>query len=326
MKRKLFRLCSLALAIFIVATCFTSCKNDPEPETTTLASTTAAQTTLGETAAPGTGDTTVSNTAETSSVSGTVAGASTGTATTAPTVNTTAPPAGESKTPSEILAIYTEVLTKAKNEKPAHKKYEYQEIPGDEANRVFYEGKSYSSALLGLVDSLDLITPKEEAMGNPEVKDKGNDMRWFPMYKTTVACALSDAGKIKEAKYEPQSDGNVKLTIVLNDEENAQPMAENATTSPSATGGMFAPLDLSEVDSTLTGNALVTALIKDVKYNLLYHDCTATLVFNPATKQIVSLEQIMVVKITGSAKAMVLFPVNLMQQLYNTTKWFDFTY
>lgn len=318
MKKNVFKVISLLLIasmMFSLASCNGNKAEDETTttaaaETTTITTTLAAEDNIGET-------TTATTAAGTTTTADSAVSATTATTTTA---------ASATKTPAEILAIYTQVMNKAKTDKPAYKKYEYQEIPSDDKNRVVYEGKSYIGAILGIVDALKIITPKEEAMSNPEIKEKNSDMKWFPSYKTTVGCALSDATAIKEAKYEPQSDGTVKLTIVLKDEVNCEPLAENATTAPSATGGMFAPLELSEIDNTLTSNAIVTALIKDAKYTLTYHDCTATLVFKPDTNEIVSLDQVMVIKIEASAKAAVLFPVNLMQQLYNVTKFFDLVY
>lgn len=218
-------------------------------------------------------------------------------ATTAPAVSdttkapeaTTAPaaPTGLPQTPAEILARYTEVMDKAKNSGPAHKKVEYQAIPEDKVN---FEGGVFNKILP--LASL-FFTKEEDARANPEIREKGGDMYWFPIYKVKKGCMLTDASKIKSATCTELPDGNVKITIVLNDELNPEPPAEGATSHNNAVGSMFTPIMMADVHNTLKNDAAVKFVVKDVDFELNYYDCTADLVFNPETNEIVSLDQYM---------------------------------
>jgi hypothetical protein len=72
---------------------------------------------------------------------------------------------------------------------------------------------------------------------------------------------------------------------------NPEPIADGATTCNSYTGSMFTPIKRADVDDVLQNNFAVKMLIKDLDYDLKYHDCTAELIYNPETNQIVSLTQ-----------------------------------
>ncbi len=190
-------------------------------------------------------------------------------------------------TPAAILAKYTEVVDKAKAEGPAHHKVEYQAIPEEKVN---FEGGVFNKILP--LASL-FFTTEEDARANPEIREKGGDMYWFPVYKVEKGCLLTDASKIKNASCEKLPDGNVKITIVLNDEDNPEPPPEGATSCDNAVGSMFTPIMLADVHNTLKNDSAVKFVVKDVDFDLTYYDCTAELVFNPENNQIVSLDQYM---------------------------------
>lgn len=190
-------------------------------------------------------------------------------------------------TPAEILARYTLVMDKAKADGPAHKKVEYQAIPEDKVN---FEGGVFNKILP--LASL-FFTTEEDARANPELREKGGDMYWFPIYKVQKGCLLTDVSKIKDAKCEKLPDGNVKITLVLNDELNPEPPAEGATSCDNAVGSVFTPIMMADVHNTLKNDAAVKFVVKDVDFELTYYDCTAELVFNPETNEIVSLDQYM---------------------------------
>lgn len=190
-------------------------------------------------------------------------------------------------TPAEILAKYTQVMDKAKSEGPAHKKVEYQAIPED---KVSFEGGVFDKILP--LASL-FFTTEEDARANPEIREKGGDMYWFPVYKVSKGCLLTDASKIKSATCTEQADGNVKITIVLLDEDNPEPPPEGATSCDNAVGSLFTPIMLADVHNTLQNDSAVKFVVKDVDFDLNYYDCTAELVYNPANDQIVSLDHYM---------------------------------
>lgn len=249
------------------------------------------------------------------------------TATTAPAGNNNGGAAAQSKSNEEVLKIYTDLMNKAKADKPGYKKVEYQELPGDAANRQISKGEGLVGVLLKLVtDTLDLLTTKEEAEADPEIVEKGGDMRWFPVYKCEKGCYLTDVNAIESTKYEDLGNGKARITIVLKDENNPEPMAEGATTSPSNTGAMFSPLSKADIDNTINGGA-VQAVIKNVTYSLVYHDCKAVVEYDTNTNQIIRLEQYMNVAIQGGGKLVLLGEIKIdKQELFNTMIISDFQY
>lgn len=209
------------------------------------------------------------------------------------------------ETPEEILAAYTEVMNGVKElgttgNAPSFTKVEWQELPDDANSRQVSKGSTVVNIALKAASSF--VTTEQKAKSDPEQREKGNDMHSWPCCNTPKGCMVTDPGTIKSAKCEETKDGNYKITIVLNSENNPEPPAHDATTTPSNHGGMFGPLSKKDIDDTLTGNAIVTAVAKDITYTLRYHDCTAVLVYNPETKQVVSLDQTMHVSIKGSGK------------------------
>lgn len=248
-------------------------------------------------------------------------------ATQAPSGNGGSTATAQTKTDAEVLEIYTTLMNKAKADKPGYKKVEYQELPGDAANRQISKGEGLVGVLLTLVtDTLDLLTTKEEAEADPEIVEKGGDMRWFPVYKCEKGCYLTDVNAIESTKYEDLGNGKARITIVLKDENNPEPMAEGATTSPSNTGAMFSPLSKADIDNTINGGA-VQAVIKNVTYSLVYHDCKAVVEYDTNTNQIIRLEQYMNVAIQGGGKLVLLGEIKIdKQELFNTMIISDFKY
>ena len=229
------------------------------------------------------------------------------------------------KSNKEVLEIYTTVMNKAKKDKPGYKKVEYQELPSDAQNRVITEGSNLVGTLLDLVDQLDLMTSKEAAEADPEIVEKGSDMRWFPVYKCEKGCYLTDVNAIESTKYEDLGNGKARITIELKDEQNPEPMAEGASTSPSNVGAMFSPLSKKDIDNTLNGG-VVSAVVKDITYSLTYHDCTAVVEYDTKTNQIIRLEQYMDVAIKADAKV-ILSKINIeKQELFNTMIISDLQY
>ncbi len=222
------------------------------------------------------------------------------------------------QTKQEILDAYTVVMNKAKSEKPAYNKYEYQELPKDKRN-VTGAGINQILGLAGL-----FMTDKEKATSEPEVKEKGSDMKWFPVYNGPKGCLLTDTSAIKTASCVAQSDGTYKLTIVLNPEINPEPYNPDTGKLTSYTGGMFSPLSRTkDIDPTLVNDSRVSKVIKDPQYELKYYDCKAVLVYNPKTNEIVTLDQNMSVLITCSGKIVVLGEFSGTAVLNNTMRIYN---
>ena len=304
----------LALSLIIGgAVLFTSCSKDNAEDTTT---TTAAEveTTLA--------DETTTLADETTTLADETTTLADETTTLAEGESTSAEEKKVPETKEEILAAYTAVMNQAKKDAPAFNKIEYQALPGDENSRVITKGKTLVNIVLGVAENFFTT----EADATVEVKEKGNEMRSWPLIKAPVGCALTDVSAIKSAKCEVLANGNYRITIVLNSEKNPEPIAEGATTAPSKTGAMFSPLSKKDIDNTLTGDGIVTAVIKDVTYSLTYHDCTAVLEYNPETNHVVSLEQVMWVRISGAGKVTGLAFEIEKQELKNTMKIYNIKY
>ena len=296
MKQKFLRICALGLVAALLFG-FAACNGGKDDPTTTAANdTTAASNTTaapdGTTAAQD-GSTTTTTTAP----DGTTA-APDGSTTTAPdnttatggsqtgqTEATTKAPKNKPETPAEILAAYTEVMTKAKTDIKHYRKLEYQELPKDKI--VFDNG------LVGRLVSLanSFMTSKDKALKSNDYLTGTDDLYWLPVCRTKLGCLIKDPSVFQSTNSEKLSNGNIKLTLVLKDEKNAEPAKENATTAPSNVGGMFNPLAKADIDDTLKNDSTVKFLVKDANYELTYRRCTAVVVYNPQNNQIVSMEQ-----------------------------------
>jgi len=217
---------------------------------------------------------------------------------------------------AEILAAYTEIMNYAKTAKPAFKKIEYQVLPADKRN--FDSG--IVNTLLKLASGF--MVSEEEAREKPEDNQKGGSMRWFPVYKCDKGCLLTDTSVIKSADCVKLSNGNFKITIVLKEEKNAEPYNETTKSCPSFTGKMFSPLAKADIDKEVKG----ISVIKRADYSLKYYDCKAVLVYNPANKHIVTLDQYMSTLITLSGKIVLLPEFSGTAVLNNTMNIYDIKY
>lgn len=253
--------------------------------------------------------------------------------TAAPSNSGTATPSGDNNTPAaptetiskaDALQKYTTVMNKAKADKPAYSKVEYQELPSDAASRQISKGSTMIGTLLNLVDTLGIMTSKEKAEASPEIKEAGSDMRWFPVNKQPKGCYLTDANAIKSCDYKENGD-IATLTIVLNDEQNPEPMTEGSEAFVSNHGAMFAPLSKKDIDETINGGT-VSAIVKNANYSLTYHDCTAIIEYNTKTNELISCTQYMNVSIQATAKVLISDVQIDKQELVNTMKAYDFKY
>lgn len=221
----------------------------------------------------------------------------------------------------QILAAYTAVMNKAKTDKPGYTKYEYQALPQDKIN--VSDGGKIVSFLLDLAGGF--MTTEEKAKKEPGINAKDNNMNGFPVKDAPKGCMITDVSAIKTAKCEVLTNGNYKLILVLNDEMNPEHY-QSGTTAPSKTGGMFTPLSKSDIEPELNKGAVKLA-IGNAVYSLKYYNCTSVLVYNPATSQIVSLDQTTYTHIDMSGRIKPLFTdaagTAVLEMYY---KFFDFKY
>ena len=237
----------------------------------------------------------------------TVVTAPTQPAVTAPTVtqpatpdtndDTTSAPVADSTTDSSlpqgneaILAKYSELMNDAKAKSVGFKKIEWQAIPEEKAQ---FEGKAFSKIL---PIASNFFKTEEDAKANPEFKSKDDGATWLPIYHNQKGCMLTDASAIESATCTELPDGNVKIVIELKDEDNSEPPVD-APTCDSYIGSMFTPIQFAEIRTTLETDPAVKFIVKNVDFDLQYFDCVAELTYNPATNQIVQLDQFMHINI-----------------------------
>ncbi len=211
------------------------------------------------------------------------------------TEDTTAAPApdNDSSIPQgneAILAKYSELMNDAKAQSVGFKKIEWQAIPEEKAQ---FEGKAFSKIL---PIASNFFKSEEDAKAEPEFKPKDDGAKWLPIYHNSKGCMLTDVNAIESATCTELPDGNVKIVIELKDEENSEPPVE-APTCDSTVGSMFTPIQFAEVRNTLETDPAVKFIVKDVDFDLTYYDCVAELTYNPATNQIVTLDQFMHINI-----------------------------
>ena len=185
-----------------------------------------------------------------------------------------------------ILAKYSELMNDAKAQSVGFKKIEWQAIPEEKAQ---FEGAVFGK-ILPLASKF--FKTEEDAKSSPEYMEKGGTMEWFPIYHNDKGCMLTDTNAIESATCTELPDGNVKIVIELKDEFNSEP-PKSAPTCDSYVGSMFTPIEMAEVRTTLTTDPTIKFIIKDVDFELTYYDCVAELKYNPATNQIVELDQFM---------------------------------
>ena len=207
-------------------------------------------------------------------------------------------------TKADIVNIYATLMNKAKADKPGFTKVEYQELPGDPANRVVSQGEEHVTAeyiekLFGFIEDLGVFVPKEKAEADPYIHEKGDeDMSKFPVFSREKGSYLTDPKAIEKYTYTKLSNGNIKMSFVLVPENNPEPIGENTSVAPSYTGAVFSPMSKQQIDGTVY-HPVVTIFAKDIQYSLRYHDCSVVVEFNPNTMQIVYLEQVANVSIKG---------------------------
>ena len=174
-------------------------------------------------------------------------------------------------------------MNNAKSKKPGFTKNEYQVLPENE--------RKVGGAVKYLLPLADLFMTKKDAKKATQVIAKGENMNSFPVKNATKGCMLTNTGAIKSAKCDVLSNGNYKITIILNDEMNPEPYKSGQAKASSNTGNMFSPLGKSDIDNELKNNGTVKRVIKEANYSLKYRNCTATLEYDPKTNHIVSLKQ-----------------------------------
>jgi len=221
---------------------------------------------------------------------------------------------------AEILALYTEVMNKAKADKPAYEKKQFQAVApaGKDEDRKIIKGGVITSAALKILEGFFIL----EKDATWSAKEKGSDAakNELPIINNDKGCLLTDASFIKEAKCEVLSNGNWKITIVLNSEVSPEPTPDNGAPL-SKVGSLIYPISGKDVQSGIDSVAGLTAN----EFKLTYRDATAIAEFDSATQQLVSLELIADI---GADIDVTLTGINLVgfQRIWDKVFFKDFVY
>jgi hypothetical protein len=313
MKNNFTKIMALLMTLTLIFS-LAACTGGSNKETTTAAGETT--TAAGETTTAA-GETTTAA-GETTTAAGETTTAAGETTAAIGETTTAVPVTAFPTTKAQILAAYTTVMNKAKVDKPAYNKVEFQALPKADQHM---DG-AVISAILPLATSF--MTQEKDA--TVENNPKGSDMKWFPVGKSTKGCLLTNVNAIKTATCVKLANGDYKITIILKDEVNPEPYSSGPT-APSYVGAMFDPIERASIDDTLKNDSTVNKVVKDVNFSLTYQNSTAVLEYNPKTNQVVTLNQNMYTFIDiQSGKVLLLFTAVGTAVLTNTMKIWNVKY
>lgn len=207
-------------------------------------------------------------------------------------------------TPSQILEEYTAVMNSLKDDAPAFSMTRYQNLPSDKQNLG-----SVAEFVLPIIEKY--VTSKSAA--KTEDVNAGNANK-LPVKESPYGCLLTDATKIKNAYCEILSDDMYKIVMTFNDELNPGHLSPGAESSDGIINAVFDPYDAAEQIT-----AISSMIMHDINFN--YTDCTVTLVYNPDTKQVQSVDMLMNIDITAKT---ILMDINA--RIVDITEFAEFVY
>ena len=161
----------------------------------------------------------------------------------------------------------------------SYQKQEWQELTNLQLGAL-------SSIIEGIAKGF--VTSKDKA----ELQQR-TDPENIPPHDAVKGCLLTDANFIKSANYADNGDGTATITIVLNDEQDPEPLVSN-------TGKIFPCMSRNEILEKLADIKAITVN----SFVLTYNNCTVKMTFNTATNQMTSMDYTMPVNIAAEAKAL----------------------
>lgn len=194
----------------------------------------------------------------------------------------------------EIIEQYTLLVNKFKQEKPAYKKKEFQELPEEFRN-------------LGTAGNLVLdiasgyITTEEEC--EELVRSAGcEEISWdMPIHNSDVGCLLTDYDAVVDPKCEDLGDGTKKISFSLKEEMNAEPTPKDTLVPVSNHGAVMQPLSRNDIIKEVEN---ITSKVPGLAVND-YRDCLFECVYNPETNQVISITHHTVIDIQADLKIFV---------------------
>ena len=179
------------------------------------------------------------------------------------TADTTAPAAdsagsADSADPSDTKAIidqYTLLVNKFKQERPAYKKKEFQDLP-EEFRNLGTAGNLVLEIASGYITSEEECEEIVRAAGAEEIR---NDM---PIHNSDIGCLLTDYNAVEWAKCEDVGDGTKKISFSLKEEMNCEPTPADTLVPVSNHGAVMQPLSrqsiLDEVENITQKFPIIT--------------------------------------------------------------------
>lgn len=186
-------------------------------------------------------------------------------------------------TADKILSEYTNIMNKLKTDAPAFSFIRYQNLPTDYQN-VGAAADFVLPIIEKYVTSKTASKETSYAAGNAEK---------LPLPDSSYGCLLTDSAAIKNAYCEVLDDETYKIVMTLTDELNPPVLTSGATSSQSAINSVFDTYDaLNQI------TAISELAFNKIDFN--YTDCTVTLIYNPDSKQVQSINMTMNIDITAN--------------------------
>ena len=186
-------------------------------------------------------------------------------------------------TAEKILEEYTTVMNKLKTDSPAFSFIRYQNLPTDYQNLG-----AAANLVLPIIERY--VTSKTASEYIPYAAGNSDKL---PLPDSEYGCLLTDVSAIKNAYCEVLDDDSYKIVLTLNDELNPPVLSAGTTISRSAINSVFDTYDaLNQI------TAISELALNKIDFN--YTDCTATVVYNPDTKQVESVNMTMNIDITAN--------------------------
>lgn len=194
----------------------------------------------------------------------------------------------------EIIDQYTLLVDKFKQQKPAYKKKEYQELP--------VEYHNFSSTINKVLDiAAGYMTTEDEA--EELVREAGaeeiiNDM---PIHGSEKGCALTDYDAVEWAKCEDRGDGTYEISFSLKEEVNPEPTPADTLVPVSAHGAVMQPMAFADIKAEVDGLLGKVPGLALNQLDLYYHEHVFSCVYNPETDEVLSITHHIVIDIVVNA-------------------------
>lgn len=196
----------------------------------------------------------------------------------------------------EIIDQYTLLVDKFKKEKPAYTKKEFQALPEEYRN---FGGPI--NTVLNIASGY-MVTEEqaEELIRQPGAAEILNDV---PIHNSEKGCVLTDYDAVEWAKCEDNGDGTYKISFSLKEEINAEPTPADTLVPPSAHGAVMQPMAFKDIKTEVDNIVSKVPGISVDRFELIYHECVFSCVYNPATDEVQSITHNIVIDIAAKAKA-----------------------